>query len=168
MKKIILFKTIFVIPFVLGLFFCISVNAKSSEFIINKKEISNNNVKLSIEINSDLKINAAQSIIKFNPKDIEIISIKKDNSILDLWIDSPKYSNLKGYIKFAGVSMNGFLGKGNLFEVELKIKNKNINIIKFNLNKSLILASDGKGTNIFNNKTLKEISLKSSKKVSKK
>lgn len=169
MRKIISFKNIlfFAVPLIFGFSFCNIVNAGSASFYLNQDtNTAEKTIEVSININSNTRINAAQSTISFNTSDLEVVSIDNNNSIFDLWVKSPTYSNSKGYIKFAGGSTRGFNGDGKLFTVKFKVKNKTTDKTDFKFTKSLILAANGKGTNVLAKLNKKEISLKSFKELS--
>ncbi len=163
MKKITISNNILflAIPFMFGLLFCNIANAESANFYLNqsineKKGI----IEVSLNVNSSSIVNAGQSTINFNNKDLEIVGIEYyNNSIFNLWMKSPRYSNSKGYIYFAGGSTDGFVGKGELFTMKFKIKNQEIKTTELVFNKSLILAADGKGTNILSDSNKENIYL---------
>ena len=93
-------------------------------------------------------INAVDGTIGFNPSNIEVVSVSKNNSILNLWVQDPTYSNVAGNINFGGVVLNpGYSGSsGTLITVTLKAKKDgqaNVNFIT-----ASVLANDGYGTNV--------------------
>lgn len=152
MKRITIFNKILIstIPLMFGLLFCNIVNAGSANFYLNQNLNKEKNIlEVTLNINSNSKINAGQSTISFNNKDLEIISIESNDSVFNIWMKSPRYSNSKGYIYFAGGTTDAFSGKGKLFTVKFKIKNKETKEANLKFNKSLILAANGKGTNLY-------------------
>lgn len=153
MKIKIIFKNILsiLISFVLLFCFCTEINAKNVDFNIEQESLKNDILILSVNINSNTKINAGQSIIDLNDN-LELISINKNNSIFDMWIKYPKYNKKNNSISFAGGIIGGFTGEGNLFDIKLKIKNTKEDIT-FKFNNSLILAANGKGTDLLKQKS---------------
>lgn len=113
-------------------------------------------VNIGEEINIPLKINtardsinAAEIYLKFNPEELEVVSLSKDSSIFSLWIkDQPAFSNESGEISFAGGLPNpGFKGIGQIGTIKIKTKKKDNIIIDFD-QKSRTLLNDGIGTEI--------------------
>lgn len=94
-------------------------------------------------------INAAEVYLKFNPDQIEIVSVSKENSIFSLWItDSPTFSNQKGEIAFAGgLPTPGFSGKGKIGTIKIKPKQLGKATFEFD-GRTRALLNDGKGTAI--------------------
>lgn len=97
----------------------------------------------------DETINAAEIYLEFNPEEIEIISVSKDESFFELWItDEPKFSNEKGEISFAGgLPTPGLQGKGQVGSIEAKPLKKGTIMLTFD-SKTRILRNDGLGTTI--------------------
>jgi len=113
-------------------------------------------VKINQEIDVPLKINtagqsinAAEVYLKFDPTELEVISLSKDSSFFTLWIkDQPVFSNEKGEISFAGGVPNpGFKGVGQIGGIKMKAKRVGTLTIEFD-KKSRALLNDGSGTAI--------------------
>lgn len=97
---------------------------------------------------SDQSMNAASGIISFPKDKLEVISLSKDGSIFNLWVQEPSFSNISGTINFEGIVWNpGFIGhSGKIFNITFKTKTAGTATII--LSSGSILANDGKGTNI--------------------
>jgi hypothetical protein len=95
-------------------------------------------------------MNAASGVISFPTDKLEVVGISRVNSILNLWVQEPFFSNTKGTINFEGVSLNpGYMGnQGNIMTVTFKTILAGQAEIKF-VNGS-VLANDGAGTEIVN------------------
>ena len=93
-------------------------------------------------------INAASGLIKF-PKDIvEVVSLSKNNSIFSLWVKEPTFSNVDASINFEGVILNpGFIGSSGQI-VSINFRTKEAGPVSLSFSSALVLANDGKGTNI--------------------
>jgi len=101
---------------------------------------------------TDQALNAIDGSITYPTGTLEVTSISKDNSILNLWVEEP--SNSSGKISFSGVSVNpGFTGSnGKVLRINFKVKKTGSANVVFSAGS--ILANDGQGTNIlagFNN-----------------
>ena len=94
-------------------------------------------------------INAAEIYLEFDPSQLEVISVSKDNSFFTLWItDEPKFSNDRGDISFAGgLPSPGFTGIGQIGGIRIKAKKTGKITIEFD-KKSRVLLNDGFGTKI--------------------
>ncbi len=113
----------------------------------------NENFTVSVFINAESAVNAVQGTVKFPTKYLDVISVHKVNgvkSIIDLWVESPSFSNATeiGNISFEGIILNpGFTGtKGKLFDIVFRAKEEGVTAV--HLTEFAILANDGLGTNI--------------------
>lgn len=109
----------------------------------------NENFSVSVFVNADQPINAVKGVVIFPTNHLDVISVNK-NSILDLWIQAPSFSNAGdvGNVSFEGVVLNpGFSGaSGKVLEIIFRPKktgNASLNFSEF-----VILANDGIGTNV--------------------
>ena len=55
-------------------------------------------------------INAVQTTLRFPANFLQVSSVKKTNSVFDLWLTEPTYSNTNGTLSFVAGSANGFSG----------------------------------------------------------
>ena len=97
---------------------------------------------------SDKAANAASGIVTFPKDKLEVVSISKSNSVINLWVQEPTFSNSQGDIHFEGIVLNpGYTGNnGTVLTVTFRTKSAGTANIKF-LSGS-VLANDGSGTNI--------------------
>lgn len=117
------------------------ISPESGSFLVN------NNFPIRIQLNTDEEINAIQATILFPPDKLDVIGLSKEKSILSFWIIEPSYSNVDGIIQFIGGIPNpGFKGEGEIFTIVFKPKKEGKAHIKFK--EGLVLANDGKGTNV--------------------
>lgn len=149
------------IPCVLSFCFFVEINAKNVDFNIEQKSLEDDILIISVNIDSDQKINASQSIINLNDN-VEFISMNRKNSVFDMWIKYPKHNKKTNSISFAGGVIGGFSGEGNLFDLKLRIKN-NKKDTTFKFDNSLILAANGKGTNLLKQKSFNKTVLMNDK-----
>lgn len=113
---------------------------------------SGNNFTLTARVDSLAQpINAIKASLKFNKDKLEIISISKIGSIMNLWVEEPYYSNIEGTLSFqGGVPNPGFIGNGGIV-LHIIFHAKSPGVTTISWNKGEVLANDGKGTNILTN-----------------
>ena len=88
----------------------------------------------------------------FPADQLEVSSISKENSILNIWVEEPKFSNASGTISFAGgiISSTGFIGEGKILEITFNPKKEGS--IRIDFIEASVLAHDGKGTPVLQEK----------------
>ncbi len=137
------------------LFFGILSQAEAAYFYFSPDKGSyykNENFKVSVFVNSDISINAAEAIINFPTEYLEAATVNNivNNSIIDLWVQKPSFSNAgnTGNVRFEGVILNpGYSGpNGKLLEITFRIKKEGA--AELNFDGFSILANDGLGTNV--------------------
>ncbi len=96
-------------------------------------------------------INAASGVVSFPTNTLEVVNVSKTNSVVDLWVQEPSFSNTEGTVNFEGVMMNpGFIGnQGAVLTITFAAKSAGETAVKFA--SGSILANDGVGTNILGN-----------------
>jgi hypothetical protein len=99
----------------------------------------------------DQAMNAASGILLFPNDKLEIVSISKNGSIFNLWVQEPTFSNSAGTLNFEGIVLNpGFIGSDGKI-ITINFKAKSVGSAKLILSSASVLANDGKGTNILTN-----------------
>lgn len=92
-------------------------------------------------------INAADATIKFNPRELSVVSANRVGSIFNLWVTEPTFSNSDGTINFSGGLPSGYTGSsGNVMTVTFRAVGSGP--AKVNFGNGSVLANDGKGTNV--------------------
>lgn len=96
----------------------------------------------------DKTMNAASGVVSFPSDKLEIVSVSKANSIFNLWVQEPTFSNGAGTLNFEGIVLNpGFNGaSGKIISINFKVKA--IGAASLVFTSGAILANDGQGTNI--------------------
>ncbi|MBI5005417.1 MAG: hypothetical protein HZC03_02340, partial [Candidatus Lloydbacteria bacterium] len=104
-------------------------------------------------------MNAASGIISFPSDKLQIVSLSKEGSVMNLWVQEPFFSNTAGTLSFEGVALNpGFNGlTGKILSATFKVKAVGAGTLAFT--QGSILANDGLGTNILDNTTGANLSL---------
>jgi four helix bundle protein len=94
----------------------------------------------------DQAINAVSANIIFPADKLDVVSISKNGSIINLWVVEP--SSLQGSINFEGIVLNpGFSGSGGKI-ISLKFKAKAAGNAELVFSSASVLANDGNGTNV--------------------
>jgi len=92
-------------------------------------------------------INAAEGSLRFNPQELSVISVDRSNSIFNLWVTEPTFSNSAGTINFSGGMPSGYTGaSGVIFNVTFR--STNASTARVSLTGGSVLANDGQGTNV--------------------
>ena len=96
----------------------------------------------------DQAMNAASGVLSFPTDLLQVVSLSKSDSIANLWVQEPSYSNFDGRINFEGVVLNpGFKGSsGKIIQIRFRVRKVGSATVRFN--SGMVLANDGKGTNI--------------------
>src|SRR3989344_4010226 len=93
-------------------------------------------------------VNAVRGVLTFPRDRLEIIGISKIGSILNLWVEEPRFSNVDGTLKFqGGVPNPGFMGSGGTV-LHVIFRAKSAGATSLILKEGEGLANDGKATNI--------------------
>lgn len=108
------------------------------------------NFTVAVVVDADVPVNAVSGIVTFPTANLEVIGVNKTNSIVNLWVQEPSFSNAaaSGNVQFEGVILNpGFAGRGGrVINIVFRAKSEgsaNINFLEF-----AALANDGLGTNV--------------------
>lgn len=108
------------------------------------------NFSVSVMVSTDQAMNAASGLINFPTDKLEVISVSKNGSIFNLWVQEPSFSNsgAVGNVSSEGIVLNpGFIGSaGRILNITFQAKSEGAASVKF-VNGS-VLANDGQGTNI--------------------
>ena len=93
-------------------------------------------------------MNAIAGVLTFPTDKLEVVSLSKTGSILNLWVQEPTFSNQNGTVNFEGVVLNpGYQGSfGKILTVTFRARLAGTANVGFA--SGSILANDGQGTNI--------------------
>ena len=105
-------------------------------------------VKVMVNSGGGVGINAAEGNIKFDNSLLSVSRVDDSNSVFSLWTTDPTFSNGAGTVTFGGGSPGAYKGSaGEIFSITFKTKAIGTADAKFT--SGIILAADGKGTNVF-------------------
>ncbi|MBU4216441.1 cohesin domain-containing protein [Candidatus Parcubacteria bacterium] len=109
--------------------------------------------RLIINSGGNAGINAAEGIIKFDPKFLKIKSINKKPSIFTLWPTEPKFSNASGTIEFGGGSPTKYKDTaGQIFTITFTPLKSGKTDLTIATTTAKILTADGIADNILKEK----------------
>ncbi len=96
----------------------------------------------------DQAMNAVSGVLDFPSDKLEVTSVSKSNSVVNLWIQEPSFSNTAGTVNFEGIVLNpGYIGSaGRVITINFRTKvpgNADITFIS-----GFVLANNGQGTSI--------------------
>lgn len=92
-------------------------------------------------------INAADGVLSFNPKELQVISASRSSSIFNLWTTEPTYSNSAGTVSFSGGSPTGYTGGAGTV-MSVTFKTLGAGSPRVTMTSGSVLAADGRGTNV--------------------
>lgn len=125
-------------------------------------EVSGVGKKFTATIEVDTKgytVNAVQSYLEFDPHVLEITKTSTDQSFCKFYPEN-NYNNDKGILRLAcGTPYPGFSGKSQVLSIEFISKAIRPTEIKFTKD-SMVLANDGKGTNLLSKLETAKIQIK--------
>jgi len=99
----------------------------------------------------DQSMNAVGGVILFPADKLQVLSLSKSGSIINLWMQEPSFSNNLGTINFEGVVFNpGFNGSSGKI-ITTTFKAKTVGTASLSISSGSVLANDGQGTNILTN-----------------
>lgn len=109
----------------------------------------NSNIAVGVYVSSaDKAMNAVSGALDFPADKLQVVSISKSGSVINLWVAEPSYSNSNGTINFEGVALNpGYTGaNGKIITINFRVKGADTGALKFTAGS--VLANDGQGTEI--------------------
>lgn len=109
------------------------------------------NFTVGVYVDTSASINAVQGLVNFPAEYLEVIKIDNNhNSIVDLWVQKPSFSNsgMLGNVRFEGVVLSpGFYGSnGKIIDVTFRVRKEGT--ADLNFSEFSVLANDGFGTSM--------------------
>ena len=105
------------------------------------------NVSIKVDSGGGVGINAAETVLKYDPQYLTVNSLSKSGSIFTLWPVEPSFSNTEGKITFGGGSPTAYTGNsGTIVTITFLAKKEGKTEVKFS--SGSVLAADGMGTDV--------------------
>lgn len=118
--------------------------AKDTNFPVVGDELS-----VTLEMDTKTPINAVGGTMQFDPTVLNVTSLSRISSSVDLWSEEPAYSNTDGTLHFSG----GIVGEkataplhGIIFVVNFQVLKPGKTLLS--MKEGELLASNGEGTNV--------------------
>ncbi len=110
-------------------------------------------------------INNAEGTVQFPSDILDVISISKNSSIFNLWVEEPKFSNLEGKVTFnGGIPNPGYTGEnGEILSITFRAKKAGIASVNFS--DAAVRENNGLGTDILSFKQSGTIEVKAAEKI---
>ena len=102
---------------------------------------------VSLLLDTEENINAAQGIVSFSPSVLQMVSVDNGSSIFNFWVEDPTISNDVGTMSFVGGSSKIVNGK-KLKILTMKFKAVGIGNSNIKFSNGVVTADDGLGTNV--------------------
>ncbi len=104
--------------------------------------------EIDLRINTKTPVNAISATILYPQDRIEVVGISKADSFLDLWTEDTTIKESAGEVHFSGGTTNktGLSGMGTI--VTLSVRFKKGGTSELSLKDVIVLAADGKGTEV--------------------
>jgi hypothetical protein len=142
-------------PVIAIIIIAINLAVRQPEALILLENENNNRAclgcesEVTVKIESNSPINAAEATIKYDASKLKFVSANTEKSVFDLWVKHSEEREENGEIRFGGgtTRQGGFLGDGIV--MILRFKTTAPGIAEITLENPQVLAHDGKGTNIF-------------------
>lgn len=101
-----------------------------------------------MRLSSVKSINAVGVSVDYPSEMLEVLKVEKSESMLNLWIEEPEYTNQPGRLSFSGgvSGKNGFQGEGALVSVVFRAHQ--LGVAHVAVSSAEVLAHDGKGTSL--------------------
>ena len=108
---------------------------------------------VSVVVNADQAVNAAQGILTFPPGRLKVIRVSKTDSLFQFWPREILFSNVNGTVEFgAGLPAPGFMGRGGMV-FRILFQSVAAGTAKVSVSGGAVLANDGRGTNVLSGTT---------------
>jgi len=104
------------------------------------------NVSVKVDSGED-SMNATQATITFPNDILELVSIDRQNSVFNFWVEEPTINNEEGTMSFIGGTPKGISGS-SLEVLKMKFRTTGAGVAELSMTDAIVTANDGKGTNI--------------------
>lgn len=98
-------------------------------------------------------INAVSAEITFPNDALEVVSVSKAGSFMNLWAEEPSFSNTTGLVSLEGVALNPGYSKPSGKVITITLKAKQAGNVNVSFKDASVLANDGNATDVLKTKT---------------
>lgn len=110
--------------------------------------------KVEVTVTNNVEsINAVSAEMSFPSDALEVVSISKSGSFINLWAEEPSFSNTTGLISLEGVALNPGYDKSSGKVITITLKAKQAGNVNLSFKDASVLANDGKATDVLKTKT---------------
>lgn len=95
------------------------------------------------------RVNAVEAALSFDTNVLSVVSVSKNNSVINMWTTEPAHSNSAGTITFGGGNPSPFTGQSTLITVTFRVNSEGSGRVTFN--SGGVTAADGTGRDILSN-----------------
>lgn len=142
------------LPIILGVIFFISniYTTFAANLVISPSSVSTKvgktfSVDLVVNNNIDA-INAVSAAVSFPPDTLQVVSVSKKGSFLNLWAEEPTFSNNNGSISLEGVCLNPGFSKSTGSVITVTFKALQAGNVSVAVKSGSVLANDGNATDV--------------------
>ncbi len=93
-------------------------------------------------------INAVSAELSYPHDALEVVSVSKAGSFMNLWAEEPSFSNTTGMVTLEGVALNPGYSKASGKVITITLKAKQAGNVSVTVKDAAILANDGNATNV--------------------
>lgn len=134
------------------LFILITDNASAANLTLAPSSITTKVGKtfsLDIVVNNNIgAINAVSAAVSYPHDALQILSVSKKTSFLNLWAEEPSFSNEKGTLTLEGVALNPGFDKATGKVLTVTFKAVQAGNVSVTVTRGSILANDGNATDV--------------------
>lgn len=104
---------------------------------------------IDVVVNNNIdSINAVSALISYPQDTLQVLSVSKKNSFINLWAEEPSFSNDKGTVALEGVALNPGFDKATGKVVTITFKAVQAGNINVSVKSGSVLANDGNATDV--------------------
>lgn len=93
-------------------------------------------------------INAVSALLSFPGDALEVTSLSKSGTFINLWAEEPSFSNTKGTVSVEGVALNPGYSKASGKVISVTFKAKQAGNVSIAVKSGSVLANDGNATDV--------------------
>ncbi len=149
-------KLVHVVALFFAIFFSCSVSYAANLTISPASVTTQVGKTFSLEVmvtNNTEAINAVSAEITFPNDAVEVLSVSKAGSFMNLWAEEPSFSNTTGLVSLEGVALNPGYSKASGKVITITLKAKQAGNVSVSVKGASVLANDGNATDVLKTTT---------------